>query len=298
MKYCPNSDCPHRFETGRPAEFRDGVERCTDCGTELEAGPAPNPVPRRDDPGATPVTIARFTNDFSAHVARAHLESAGLTAAVLFDHFPYRTAIDWVHLSVRADQAAEAIEFLETCDLSETPVPVEDRLAHLEHRILIGRWFAFSQGLVPLILVFVSGIVFVLALFGIAAIPAVYEPDPLEEYAEPIGGEQVERVWVDPGELMEMGIAVGAMAVLAAVFVGAFIFGKRAPGVALRTALYTLYVVVAVTFLANLGEPGLGVWILLRMIIPTAAMIRGIEAARLAGRLRAGATVSTSAPPS
>ena len=39
----------------------------------------------------------------------------------------------------------------------------------------------------PLILVFVSGIVFVLALFGIAAIPAVYEPDPLEEYAELVG---------------------------------------------------------------------------------------------------------------
>jgi hypothetical protein len=33
--FCPNPDCPHREETGRAAEFRAGIERCSDCGTAL-----------------------------------------------------------------------------------------------------------------------------------------------------------------------------------------------------------------------------------------------------------------------
>jgi hypothetical protein len=35
MRYCPNLDCPHARATGGAAEYRDGVTRCTDCGTEL-----------------------------------------------------------------------------------------------------------------------------------------------------------------------------------------------------------------------------------------------------------------------
>jgi hypothetical protein len=37
--YCPNPDCSHRKETGHPAEYRDGIETCADCGAALVAEP-------------------------------------------------------------------------------------------------------------------------------------------------------------------------------------------------------------------------------------------------------------------
>src|SRR3972149_4365290 len=30
--YCPNPDCPHAQQTGEPAEYREGVAQCPDCG--------------------------------------------------------------------------------------------------------------------------------------------------------------------------------------------------------------------------------------------------------------------------
>ena len=35
MRYCPTFDCPHALATGAAAEYRDGIARCTDCGTDL-----------------------------------------------------------------------------------------------------------------------------------------------------------------------------------------------------------------------------------------------------------------------
>ena len=35
MAYCLNPDCPHKKKTGRPAEFREGFTRCSDCGSPL-----------------------------------------------------------------------------------------------------------------------------------------------------------------------------------------------------------------------------------------------------------------------
>ncbi len=41
MAYCPNPECKHRIKSGKPAEFREGIPTCTDCGTELVSD---NPV--------------------------------------------------------------------------------------------------------------------------------------------------------------------------------------------------------------------------------------------------------------
>jgi hypothetical protein len=35
MRYCPNPSCPYRVERGEPAEYRDHLVRCGDCGEEL-----------------------------------------------------------------------------------------------------------------------------------------------------------------------------------------------------------------------------------------------------------------------
>ena len=35
MAYCLNPDCPHKKKIGRPAEFREGITHCSDCGSPL-----------------------------------------------------------------------------------------------------------------------------------------------------------------------------------------------------------------------------------------------------------------------
>jgi preprotein translocase subunit SecY len=35
MAYCLNPDCPHKKKIGRPAEFREGITHCSDCGSLL-----------------------------------------------------------------------------------------------------------------------------------------------------------------------------------------------------------------------------------------------------------------------
>jgi hypothetical protein len=43
MKHCPSPDCPHRRAVGSPAEFVDEERTtCSDCGTPLAEGAAPN----------------------------------------------------------------------------------------------------------------------------------------------------------------------------------------------------------------------------------------------------------------
>ena len=42
MKHCPNPDCPFLREYKMVAEFRDEVELCPDCDTQLVAGEAPD----------------------------------------------------------------------------------------------------------------------------------------------------------------------------------------------------------------------------------------------------------------
>ncbi len=32
---CGNPDCPHAVRTGEPAEYRDGIRECQDCGAAL-----------------------------------------------------------------------------------------------------------------------------------------------------------------------------------------------------------------------------------------------------------------------
>ena len=35
MPFCTNPNCPHREETGRFAEYRDGITKCPECGSPL-----------------------------------------------------------------------------------------------------------------------------------------------------------------------------------------------------------------------------------------------------------------------
>ena len=53
MAYCPNPECLHRRQTGKPAEYAKDVTHCTDCKTRLELE---NPVrPRAKIPCPAPL---------------------------------------------------------------------------------------------------------------------------------------------------------------------------------------------------------------------------------------------------
>ena len=56
MAFCPNPDCKHKKRTGQPAEFKEGITTCKDCGTQLveenpdqpkERPACPRPLRRR-----------------------------------------------------------------------------------------------------------------------------------------------------------------------------------------------------------------------------------------------------------
>ena len=75
MKHCPNPDCPHLVRFGRISEFLDGVEQCSDCGTQLLAGDAPPPEPPSYH---ELVTIYTANDGVQAHLVRSALEANGI----------------------------------------------------------------------------------------------------------------------------------------------------------------------------------------------------------------------------
>jgi len=50
MAFCPNPDCPHKKSIGRPAEFQDGITRCSDCGSILSEEAAEETTTRKVTP--------------------------------------------------------------------------------------------------------------------------------------------------------------------------------------------------------------------------------------------------------
>ena len=75
MKHCPNQDCQHLAETGRAGEFRDDIAQCSDCGTDLAPGEAPEVEP----PGQIQwVAMMVVADPHSAHLAKTALAMEGI----------------------------------------------------------------------------------------------------------------------------------------------------------------------------------------------------------------------------
>lgn len=75
--FCPNPDCPHRQETGHAAEFRDGVERCSDCDTALVAADA-GAVAEAEAESIEMAVLTTLSEPASATLVRALLDEAGI----------------------------------------------------------------------------------------------------------------------------------------------------------------------------------------------------------------------------
>lgn len=88
MKYCPNPDCSHAEVVGSPAEYRDEVQVCADCGTPLKWGEPPKQTGEVKKPGIPLVMVDRFNDLMLAQMIRSKLESEGITVYLKNEHGP------------------------------------------------------------------------------------------------------------------------------------------------------------------------------------------------------------------
>jgi hypothetical protein len=112
VKHCPNEECPSRRTSSIP-EFRDEVEDCPRCGTELEDGPASvSPAEYVEL-----VEVASFMYVHEAELAATHLDAAGVPSAIsnrntLGLHSLLSVALGGVKLMVAAEDLELAREIL------------------------------------------------------------------------------------------------------------------------------------------------------------------------------------------
>jgi hypothetical protein len=71
MRHCPNPSCEHFLRYGTIAEFRATIEVCSDCGTTLVGGEAPQPSPAKF---RELVTVYKASDGIRAHLLRSVLE--------------------------------------------------------------------------------------------------------------------------------------------------------------------------------------------------------------------------------
>lgn len=90
MKHCPNPDCPFLQQYKLIAEFRDEIETCPDCGTQLVAGEAPDieAAPVAYEPLFTKtgdldlVTLCLVDSEADAAFYKEKLEFQGIFVAI------------------------------------------------------------------------------------------------------------------------------------------------------------------------------------------------------------------------
>jgi len=121
MKHCTNDQCPDLLRDGFRAEWRQGVDPCPTCGQTLADGPAP---PRATETRwVDHVCIATFPQPTTAHLARAQLELAGISAIIRDEHLAgsqlYTQVIGGTRLCVTQEHAQEAARILGLDDPSE-----------------------------------------------------------------------------------------------------------------------------------------------------------------------------------
>ena len=79
MKHCPNADCSYLARYDRVAEYVDGIEVCSDCGSPLRHGAAPQmPPPEYRELEA----VYETSSQIQAYLIRSILEGGDLTVHV------------------------------------------------------------------------------------------------------------------------------------------------------------------------------------------------------------------------
>ncbi len=119
MQFCPNPECSFLLRFGTPSEFADSRATCSDCGSDLVSGVAPEPA-KLDPPGERDAwtTIASFRDVPSAYIARARLDAEDVPTNVADEHkvgvaWLYSQAIGGVKLQVLESDVRRARAILE-----------------------------------------------------------------------------------------------------------------------------------------------------------------------------------------
>ncbi len=117
--YCPNPECPSLLEHGLPAEFRDDVYECAECGHALEYGEPSSAPESLDSEPVGWVRVAVYDSGATAHAAKGLLEDEGIEALLTNEHFSGTTgfpaaALGGVDLLVPADEAERALVLIES----------------------------------------------------------------------------------------------------------------------------------------------------------------------------------------
>ncbi len=121
MKHCPNPDCSHLHRFGRIGEFRDDWSECSDCGTTLAWGDAPEAAPPqfRDL-----VTIYEAPDSIRGHLLRGILEDQEIPTVVIGDRLAgalgeLPATVLNVRVQVPLEFAAQATEIASAFDRGE-----------------------------------------------------------------------------------------------------------------------------------------------------------------------------------
>jgi len=77
MKHCPSPSCDHLARHGLVSEFLDEVDVCSDCGSALAPGEAPE-VQGESPAFRELVTIYRAADSIRAHLLKGVLQSEGI----------------------------------------------------------------------------------------------------------------------------------------------------------------------------------------------------------------------------
>jgi len=126
--YCPNPECPHAQRTGEPAEYREGITECQDCGSTLvDTRPE---TERLEQELEELVPVFEITNAALVPFVQSLLTSAGIRHFIkgegVQDFFGWgRLAVGFSLIAgppvvyVEPDRADEARELL--ADVTSTP---------------------------------------------------------------------------------------------------------------------------------------------------------------------------------
>jgi hypothetical protein len=110
MSYCPNCK----------TSYIEGIKNCADCGAELIEGE----IPLKNEAETTEEMEIVYTcgKVYEAEMVKANLEGAGIEAFVLSQDdssFPSDGDLSVAKVMVRASNAKEAIEFIESAKNSD-----------------------------------------------------------------------------------------------------------------------------------------------------------------------------------